>query len=150
MPAAQAFAQNLHAKLKLAKYALQAARSRTKTYADGSRRNLLFQVGDTVLLNCNHLRFPAVKCPMLLPEWTGPFKVIQRIGPVAYELDLPVIMQVHPVFHVYLLKPWHPDPARPVHPPALPEVIEGSADWYEVEAILRLRKASSAMACSIW
>jgi hypothetical protein len=89
--------QNLHAKLKLAKYALQAARSRMKTYANGSRRNLLFQVGDVVLLNCNHFRFPAGKCPKLLPKWTGPFKVIQRICPVAYKLDLPVTMKVHPV-----------------------------------------------------
>jgi hypothetical protein len=129
VPAAQAFAQNLHAKPKLAKYALQAARTRMKTFADGSRRNLVFQVGDMFLLNCNHLRFSEGKCPKLLPKWTGPLKVIQRIGPVAYKLDLPVTMKVHPVFHVHLLKPWHADTARPVHPPALPEVIEGTADW---------------------
>jgi hypothetical protein len=48
VPAAQAFAQNLHAKLKLAKYALQAARGRMKTHADASRRNLQFRVGDII------------------------------------------------------------------------------------------------------
>ncbi|KAI3828439.1 hypothetical protein L1987_02540 [Smallanthus sonchifolius] len=41
----------------------------------------------------------------LNPRYVGPFKILKRIGPVAYQLDLPERLSgVHNVFHISNLK----------------------------------------------
>jgi hypothetical protein len=49
----------------------------------------------------------------LTPRFIGPFKILQRVGPVAYKVDLPPqLARVHDVFHVSLLRKANVDPAR--------------------------------------
>ena len=40
-----------------------------------------------------------------MPRWIGPHKVLKRIGNVAYRLDLPLELTMHPVLHLSLLQP---------------------------------------------
>ena len=48
----------------------------------------------------------------LSPRYVGPYKILQRVGEVAYELVFPVkLASVHPVFHVSMLKMSLGDPA---------------------------------------
>ncbi|XP_070002626.1 uncharacterized protein [Nicotiana sylvestris] len=48
----------------------------------------------------------------LSPRYVGPYKIIQRIGHVAYMLELPPEMSlVHPLFHVSILKKVVGDPS---------------------------------------
>ncbi|GKE43306.1 hypothetical protein Tco_1470590 [Tanacetum coccineum] len=65
---------------------MQAARDRQKSYADKRRRPLEFEVGDKVMLKVEPwkgvMRFR--KCGKLNPHYIGPFRIIERIGPVAY------------------------------------------------------------------
>ncbi|GJV68339.1 hypothetical protein Tco_1483848, partial [Tanacetum coccineum] len=86
---------------------MQAARDRQKSYADKRRRPLEFEVGDKVMLKVapwkGVMRFG--KRGKLNPRYIGPFKIIERIGPVAYRLDLPQeLSRVHNVFHICNLK----------------------------------------------
>ena len=47
----------------------------------------------------------------LSPRYVGPYKIMKRVGKVAYELELPAeLAAVHPVFHILLLKKCVGDP----------------------------------------
>nr|GEZ94205.1 putative reverse transcriptase domain-containing protein [Tanacetum cinerariifolium] len=83
------------------------ARSRQKSCADLKRRLTKFEVGDKVMLKVlpwkGVIRFG--KRGKLSRRFIGPFKVIERIGPVAYKLEFPDKLRgIHDTFHVSNLK----------------------------------------------
>ena len=86
---------------------LRIAQSRQKSYADKRPRDLEFKVGDYVYLKVSPLRGTIrfhVK-GKLAPRYVGPYQICERVGKLAYKLELPKeLTGVHPVFHVSQLR----------------------------------------------
>ncbi|GJR51574.1 hypothetical protein Tco_1402095 [Tanacetum coccineum] len=91
---------------------MQVGRDRQKSYADLKRKPMEFQVGDKVMLKVSPwkevVRFG--KRGKLNPRYVGPFKVLEKVGSVAYKLELPQeLRRVHNTFHVSNLKKCYAD-----------------------------------------
>ncbi|GKC54177.1 putative reverse transcriptase domain-containing protein [Tanacetum coccineum] len=94
------------------KQMMQAARDRQKSYADLKHKPMEFQVGDKVMLKVSPwkgvVRFG--KRGKLNPRYVGPFKVLGKVGEVAYKLELlEELSRVHNTFHVSNLKKCYAD-----------------------------------------
>jgi hypothetical protein len=89
--------------VRMVREKLRVAQSRQKSYADHRRRELSFEVGDFIYLKVSPmrgLRRFKVRDKLAL-RFIGPFKILEKRGEVAYQLELPSqLSDVHDVFHV--------------------------------------------------
>lgn len=86
---------------------LQLAQDRMKKFADIKRTARSFNIGDLVYLRLQPYKQQSVvqrRNLKLSPRFYGPYRVLEKIGTVAYRLELPPEAKIHPVFHVSCLK----------------------------------------------
>lgn len=98
--------------LQLLKQRLEEAQNRMKLFEDKHRTAQQFTVGDQVLFRLQPYTQSSVAnrpFPKLAYKFFGPYTVLERIGAVAYRLNLPEESRVHLVFHISQLKPFHPN-----------------------------------------
>jgi hypothetical protein len=123
------FLKEMEEQMLKIKHNLKVAQDRQKCYANKNITHREFKVGDHIFLKVkanksylklgNYSKLAAIFC--------GPFKILERIGLVAYMLALHASMTIHNVFHVSFLKKYIPDANH---------VIDWNLIQVEQEAIL--------------
>jgi hypothetical protein len=127
-PDSAAFVERLQSTLTLARKLLIAAQQRQKAYEDKHKIERSYEIGEQVLLSTKYLNIKHGETNRkLLPKWIGPFKVVQKVGPVSYKLEMNSSWRVHPAFHVSLLELYKSDGR--IRPPPPPIELEGALEY---------------------
>lgn len=119
---------------------LEKANARTALYYNARHRSEPdLSVGKRALVDANFIAHYR-KTHKLSPKFVGPWKIVEKVGPLAYRLELPKQVKRHDVFHVSQLEPFceSTDTSRSAQPGALPE--EFGTDTYEIEDIIDSRR----------
>ncbi|XP_017635617.1 uncharacterized protein LOC108477608 [Gossypium arboreum] len=103
------------AKVRLIRDRLKVASDRQKSYADLKRCDIKYFVEDSVFLLVSSwkkvLRFG--RKGKLSPRFSGPYRILKRVGPIAYQLELhPELDRIHDLFHVSMLRRYYSDPTH--------------------------------------
>ncbi|KAJ8324255.1 hypothetical protein O5D80_8742 [Batrachochytrium dendrobatidis] len=136
VPSAQERIQHIQQNLALLKENLEKAKSDYKHFSDRNKvAEPVFTPGELVWLLARNIKTtrPSKKLDY---QRLGPFRVIEPIGTLAYRLELPKDIRIHPVFHVSLLEKHQQNEFadRQIIPPP-PVIVENHLE-YEVEKIL--------------
>jgi hypothetical protein len=99
-----------------------------------------FAIKDQVWLEAKNLKIAGNQ--KLMPKWYGPYQIIKKINPIAYQLQLPPTMKIHNVFHIDLLSPYKVMEAYGELYMRPPPVMDKEEEQYEINAIPDMRRYS--------
>ncbi|GKC80535.1 putative reverse transcriptase domain-containing protein [Tanacetum coccineum] len=133
------------------------AEDRQKSYPDRKRKPMEFEVGDRVMLKVSPWKGVVQfgKRGKLNPRYVGPFRVLAKVGKVAYRLELPQeLSRVHHTFHVSNLKKCYADeplvmPLEGIHVDDMLQFVEEPVEIMERE-IKRLKRSQIPLVKVRW
>jgi hypothetical protein len=129
--------------VKKAVASIEQANKTAEGYANRSRRDFQFGLGDRVLLSIKYFIPEAFRDRKrkLAAKFAGPYEIIEVISPVAYRLMLPVGTKAYDVLHASMLKLYHGDSKteRTTLTP-LPVVMRHGDEEFEVESVVSYRR----------
>ena len=76
--------QSMSSIMQEAKKHLLATQNKQKSYVDTKRCEISFDVKTQALLSKSNIKLKMPRATKPLPRWIGPFKVLKRVGKVAY------------------------------------------------------------------
>ena len=135
-PAAEDFAKQMEELHTTMKMHLEQAQSCYKEIANVKRKqHPSFQVSNKVWLLCRNIKTNR-PCDKLDYQRISPFRIEKQINTVAYRLELPASMKIHPVFHASLLEIYHEFTISGRFQPTPPSVEINGCEEYKVKSIL--------------
>ncbi|KAA3480831.1 DNA/RNA polymerases superfamily protein [Gossypium australe] len=107
--------REIEEKVRIIQNSLKATSDHQKSYADLKIKDIEFTISDRVLLKVSLwkkvLRFG--RKGKLSPRFIGSYEIKERVGPVAYRLELPLELEkIHKVFHILMLRWYRSDPSH--------------------------------------
>lgn len=116
-----------------------------KSYYDASHKPIALKVGDSAFLKLHHgYTIPGLPNKKLSQQRVGPFKILERVGSLAYRLQLPPVITINPVISIAHLEPlpagldpYHRERNTPKAPVVTDDQLED--DEYYAERLLDKR-----------
>ena len=104
--------KDMEEKVQIIQQRLKVASDRQRSYANLKRKDIEYEVGDKVFLKVSPWKKILYfgRKGKLSPRFIGPYEILERVGPVAYHLALPLeLVELHDVFHVSMLRRYRYD-----------------------------------------
>jgi hypothetical protein len=143
-PSVEEFLQNIKDSTKFVHERIKEQNRKTAEYANKSRIDHSFKVGELAWLSTKNLKFEdGSGSRKLNPRFCGPFKILEKINDVTVRMKLSEPMKaigIHDAFHVSLLKPFNKDSFEREDEPEPPIIMDDGHEEYEVESILARKK----------
>ena len=142
IPASHDFIEKISNATKITHDAMVLAKANQEKNANKSRCDVQFEIDDQVLLSSAHINLASqAKRPSkkLQHQFIGPYRIVQKVSPVAYKLDLPNTLKIHPVFHVSILHLYQPPDSIAhclAHTTSPEPITINNSEEFEVDKIL--------------
>jgi len=104
----------------MVKFHMKKAQERMKQLANKRRSDRAFEIGDLVFVKLHPYRQVSVafrSSAKLAPKYYRPYAIIDKIGSVAYKIQLPTGSLIHDVFHLSQLKKFVGEASTSTHCP---------------------------------